>query len=539
MASSRRLVVAVLFGVLSAALAGVASADAINLTGGYVDLQSGGGPIVLVGDGGFSVTAFAEWSSVESPVFAVDACNSTPVCAPGRSLSVDATFGNSDVQGAAVSWGGVAYGNVNALTSSNALSARTTSPIVTLPPISDAATVAVPFSMSGLFVHAIAGGAQAVEPLAGSGTLTVTLRRATYPGFPDSWRVSALRWELNSTLPGGWTSVDVGSVAAAGGSAYAGGEFTVAGSGADVWGAADAFQFAFQRFNGDRSLTARVIAEQNTNPFAKAGIMFRRSLLANAGHVVLDVRPNGEIEFMTRRSRGGQTTYVAGARVTLPVWLRLARTGSTIAGSYSYDGSTWTDVGTAALPAPETSVTNMDDGFAGLIVTSHEDGVVNQSMFDRVTAEGGSTSTNLLVSPGFEEYAPPLLGGRGWQADAGRMTGAKSETNQPRTGARNGACWSPSSLDCGIYQDLQAPATGEYTFTIFANADAGGWVGVNVNGALQGALPIEPRGFANYGTPYVVTFSAAAGDTIRVWMYKPAVPGWVVIDDGSLTAAAR
>jgi hypothetical protein len=31
-----------------------------------------------------------------------------------------------------------------------------------------------------------------------------------------------------------------------------------------------------------------------------------------------------------------------------------------------------------------------------------------------------------------------------------------------------------------------------------------------------------------------MTFLATAGDTIRVWMYSPAILGYVVIDDVSL-----
>jgi hypothetical protein len=32
-----------------------------------------------------------------------------------------------------------------------------------------------------------------------------------------------------------------------------------------------------------------------------------------------------------------------------------------------------------------------------------------------------------------------------------------------------------------------------------------------------------------------MTFTANAGELIRVWMYPPATPGYVVIDDVSLT----
>jgi len=36
-------------------------------------------------------------------------------------------------------------------------------------------------------------------------------------------------------------------------------------------------------------------------------------------------------------------------------------------------------------------------------------------------------------------------------------------------------------------------------------------------------------------TPLRVPMSARAGDIIRVWMYSPATPGYVVIDDAALT----
>ena len=78
------------------------------------------------------------------------------------------------------------------------------------------------------------------------------------------------------------------------------GSFTVAGAGADIWGATDAFQFVSQALTGDLQLIARVVSLQNTGTYAKAGIMLRESAAAGAAHVILDVRPNGAIEFMSR-----------------------------------------------------------------------------------------------------------------------------------------------------------------------------------------------------------------------------------------------
>jgi hypothetical protein len=142
------------------------------------------------------------------------------------------------------------------------------------------------------------------------------------------------------------------------------------------------------------------------------------------------------------------------------------------------------------------------------------------------------------VDGDFEGYAPPALGPPGWISDEGfRQSPAKSETHQPRSGAQNGACWTPVYLDCGIYQEVVAPATGTYTYTVYASADrAGGLVGANVNGLLAASRDVTAAPFGDYSR-YTMTFTAAAGEVIRVWMYSPAWPGYVVIDDASLTVA--
>jgi len=144
-------------------------------------------------------------------------------------------------------------------------------------------------------------------------------------------------------------------------------------------------------------------------------------------------------------------------------------------------------------------------------------------------------SRELLVKSDFEAYRPPSLGAPGWVSDSSRRAPAKSETHQPHTGSQNGACSVTTSLDCGMYQEVTAPAPGEYTFTVYANANrAGGLVGVNVNGVTVATSKVIARGFGNYA-PYTMTFHASEGETIRVWMFSPATYGYVVIDDASLT----
>ena len=127
-------------------------------------------------------------------------------------------------------------------------------------------------------------------------------------------------------LPSPWVNQDVGSTGIAGSSSFGGGTFTIRGAGADIWGSSDAFQYAYQTLSGDGQIVARVTGVQNTGgSFAKAGVMLRASLAANAQHVILDLRPTGDIEFMSRAANGGSTSWIAGAVQPAPVWLKLGK----------------------------------------------------------------------------------------------------------------------------------------------------------------------------------------------------------------------
>jgi len=185
-------------------------------------------------------------------------------------------------------------------------------------------------------------------------------------------------------LPSPWTTTDVGSVGTAGSASFSNGTFTVSGSGADIWGAADSFRYVYQPQSGDGTIVARVTSVQNTGSFAKAGVMLRETTSAGSAHVILDVRPDGSIEFMTRSATGGATSFIAGGSQASPQWLKLARSGGTVTGSVSANGSTWTTVG--STPTSMSASANI-----GLAVTSHDTSTLNTSTFDTVTvsAAGG------------------------------------------------------------------------------------------------------------------------------------------------------
>jgi regulation of enolase protein 1 (concanavalin A-like superfamily) len=169
---------------------------------------------------------------------------------------------------------------------------------------------------------------------------------------------------------------DIGVVGPRGSSAFDHGIYTIRGSGADIWGTADAFHFLYQSLDGDDGrIAARVISQDARNPFAKAGLMIRESTDADAAHVLLDVKPGGGIEFMTRSRSGDSTIFIAEAMMSFPLWLKLQREGQVVSGYVSPDGSRWASIGaTPFAPAVGRLV--------GLAVTSHDISTVNTARFE-------------------------------------------------------------------------------------------------------------------------------------------------------------
>ncbi len=74
-----------------------------------------------------------------------------------------------------------------------------------------------------------------------------------------------------AALPDPWRAQDVGAVGPAGCASAAGGTFTVSGAGADVWGTADAFHYAWQPITGDVDIVARVASVEYVHAWVKAG----------------------------------------------------------------------------------------------------------------------------------------------------------------------------------------------------------------------------------------------------------------------------
>jgi F5/8 type C domain/Ricin-type beta-trefoil lectin domain-like len=205
--------------------------------------------------------------------------------------------------------------------------------------------------------------------------VTVTGASAGYPAFYDSQ--IARNW---TTVPSPWSTADIGAVAATGSASALNSAFTVTGSGADIAGTADEFRYVYQAGSADCSAVARVAAVQTTATDAKAGVMIRESTAANSAFAAVYITPGVGAVFQTRTTTGGGTGSAVVSGITAPRWVRIVRTGSSFAGYYSADGSTWTQIGSSTTISMATAVQ------LGLCVTSHLDGTLCSSIFDNVTA---------------------------------------------------------------------------------------------------------------------------------------------------------
>ena len=181
----------------------------------------------------------------------------------------------------------------------------------------------------------------------------------------------------------------------------------------------DSFYFLRQPLTGNGSITVRVTsltgrippangdvplspnASPDTRPglvpWAKSGLIIKESTQPGSAYAAIMVTADHGVRLQDNYTSdtAGQPGAVSAAS---PRWLRLTRSGNTITGYDSADGSRWTQVGAVHLAGLSSTVQ------AGLFTASPDDNVVSQSfggtsssggpsqataVFDRVSRSGG------------------------------------------------------------------------------------------------------------------------------------------------------
>ena len=215
--------------------------------------------------------------------------------------------------------------------------------------------------------------------------------------------------EAERTLSGqekDWTRDDVETLSLwfKGYPAYVGGfveepaeTYTLTGSGIDIWDNSDQFHFAFREFSGAGAIIAKVESLDNTDPFAKAGIMIRDSLDANSRYVGVFITPENGVRFQYRTLTDGTTDRYFEEGITAPQWVKLERTaGGLVRAYYSADGNNWTrfDLIQVVMDSPM---------YIGLAVTSHNAALACNATFSDVSFP------NTDVSPQFNDQDVGML----------------------------------------------------------------------------------------------------------------------------------
>ncbi|HZP48138.1 MAG TPA: phospholipase D-like domain-containing protein [Vicinamibacterales bacterium] len=225
----------------------------------------------------------------------------------------------------------------------------------------------------------ITGGATGV----GSGTITAAAAAnggAARTAIVTAAGLTSSVSQAAPLLPGGWGNQDIGAVGKAGSTSYAWATnlWTIKGAGADIWGTADAFQFAYKSMTGDGVVVARVASVSSTNAWVKAGVMIRETLDPGSTQALMLVSFSKGLAFQRRTATGGTSVSTAGAPAGAPYWVKLERIGNTFNAYSSPDGAAWTLVGSDTIAmGPTVSV--------GLAVSSHVSGALATATFDNVS----------------------------------------------------------------------------------------------------------------------------------------------------------
>jgi TolB protein len=162
-------------------------------------------------------------------------------------------------------------------------------------------------------------------------------------------------------------------------------QYTITGSGYNIWFDHDEFSFLWKQMKGDFILYTRAgFVGQGVDPHRKVGWMVRPSLEGNAPHVNAVVHGDGLTSLQYRKSAGAQTEEVR-AGITGADVIQLERKGNRYIMSVAKFGE----------PFVTEQVTDLDLGdqvYVGLFVNSHNKDVVEKGTFRDVRITGASGS---------------------------------------------------------------------------------------------------------------------------------------------------
>lgn len=150
-------------------------------------------------------------------------------------------------------------------------------------------------------------------------------------------------------------AIDVGRIALPGSSQFSPerGEYRVVGSGANIWGKEDAFQFLWKKLSGDLSFAMDAdFPAAGKDAHRKVCAMVRAGLENDAAYVDVAVHGDGLIELQYRKEKGGDTVGVR-TPIKAPATVKLERDGDVFTVSVARRGGVFQPVGAVAIKLPD------------------------------------------------------------------------------------------------------------------------------------------------------------------------------------------
>jgi hypothetical protein len=195
-----------------------------------------------------------------------------------------------------------------------------------------------------------------------------------------------------------------------------------------------------QSLDGNGSITARVTSltgsvlpgqvppdvtpPQGPQPWSKAGIIIKASTTPGSAYTAVMATPGHGVRMQWNYTN--DTAGLPGAvSAALPRWLRLTRSGDTITGYDSTDGSHWTKVGTATLAGLPSTVQ------AGMFVASPQYVAASQGF-----ASNNFTPLDMQATAAFDHAS--LVGGQPGATWSATTVGGSSVVAGPANGNDKG-----------------------------------------------------------------------------------------------------
>jgi hypothetical protein len=172
------------------------------------------------------------------------------------------------------------------------------------------------------------------------------------------------------------------------------GTYTLSATGADIGGTADQFRFVYKQLSGPGSIEAQVLSVENSNEWAKAGVMIRRSLDPGAPFAAVYLTPSYGCRFQGRLALVSDVTSDTPVvtpeqnAIKAPYWIKMERdSADNFNAYYSADGVNWTSMSWN----PQT-ITMPTDVYVGMVLTSHNANAMCKAQFSDVRINGTVTS---------------------------------------------------------------------------------------------------------------------------------------------------